>query len=117
MNPTELIAEETKIDTWTIHYTPPSGGIFNGKLTVTDQKLHFVANYNMSLKGLLEDELYIKSGSEGHLTIPKSRITKVETHKSFFHKKVIVSMDNGQNHTFNYGMLNIDKVAEAIAAK
>jgi hypothetical protein len=117
MNPSELISEEKKIDTWTINYTPPNGGLFNGKLTITDKSLHFLATYNMSLNGFLEANMYIKDGSHGHLIIPKSRIIRIETDKSFFHKKVLVTIDSGQTHTFNYGMLNIDKVVEAISSK
>jgi len=30
---------ETAIDTWTLIYTPPGGGKYDGKLTVTNQRL------------------------------------------------------------------------------
>ena len=32
-------------------------------------------------------------------------------------KKAIVTLNDGSKHVFNYGMLNIDKVVEAIKAK
>jgi hypothetical protein len=61
--------------------------------------------------------MYVKDGSYGHLIIPKNRILKIETDKTFFHKKVILTLDNGQIHTFNNGIPSIDKVVEAISTK
>jgi len=105
---------ETKIDTWTIMYEPPKGGKYNGKLLVTNQRLLYDAQFDMSMTGLFEEVLFVKVGSEGFLAIPKSRITSVETKKGFFAKRVIVSLDNGDKHTFNYGMMSVDKLAAAI---
>ena len=34
---------ETKIDTWTLLYLPPNGGKYNGKLTITNQRLLYDA--------------------------------------------------------------------------
>ena len=48
------------------------------------------------------------------MIIPKARITSVVVKKTFFAKKVLVTLDDGQTHTFNYGMMNIDPVAAAI---
>jgi hypothetical protein len=110
----ELAAGETKIDTWTILYEPPKGGKYNGKLLVTNQRLLYDAQFDMSVSGILEEALFVKWGSEGFLAIPKSRIASVETKKGFLAKRVIVVLDNGDKHTFNYGMLSIDKVLAAI---
>ena len=49
--------------------------------------------------------------------IPKDMITNVEVKKSFFKKKVMLTLDTGEVHTFDYGMLPIDKVAAAIEQK
>ena len=108
---------EKKIDTWTIIYIDPKGNRYNGKLTVTDRRLLYDAKFDMSFWGLLEESLFYKTGSEGYLTIPKSRIVKIETKKSFIKKQIIITIDNGQVHTFDYGMLNIDKIVEAIEQK
>jgi len=62
----------------------------------------------------LEEALFIKSGSEAYLVIPKNRIKSVEAEKRFFAKKVILTLDSGEKHVFNYGMLNIDPVIKAI---
>ena len=108
---------ETEIGNWTILYVPPNGGKYNGKLVVTNKRLLYDAKFDVSFSGMLEEALFVKFGSEGYITIPKERITNVDVQKSFISKKVIITLDNGQKHTFDYGMLNVDKVAEAIKQK
>jgi hypothetical protein len=105
---------ENKIDTWTIMYSPPGGGKYNGKLTVTNKRLLYDAKYDVSAKGLLSEALFAKWGSEGYLEIPKEDIKDVQVEKSFLAKKAIVTLSDGSKHTFNYGALNVDKVADAI---
>jgi hypothetical protein len=112
-----LEPNENKIDTWTVIYISPDGGKYNGKLTVTNSRLLYDAKFDVSSKGLLGEALFIKVGSEDNLVIPKDRIAKVETKKSFIKKQVILTLDNGQLHIFDYGMLNIDKLAEAITQR
>ena len=112
----ELHPEENKIDTWTILYMPPGGGKFNGKLTVTNKRLLYDAQFDVSAKGLLSEALFAKWGSEGYLEINKEDITDVQAEKSFLAKKAIITLNDGSKHVFNYGMLNIDKVVEAIKA-
>jgi hypothetical protein len=116
MNITLLPGEE-KIDTWTILYQPPKGGKFNGKLTVTTKRLLYDAKFDYSAKGLLEEFMYIKWGSEGFLEINKEDIEMVEVEKSLLSKKCIVTLKDGSRHIFNYGALNIDKCAAAIQSK
>ena len=113
-----LQPNETKIDTWTVIYNPPKGGKYNGKLLITNQRLMYDAQFDVSVAGLLDEALYVKWGSEAPvLIIPKARIAKIDVQKSFFAKKVLVTLDDGQVHTFNYGMLNIDPVAAAIGQR
>jgi len=106
--------DEKAIDTWTIMYSPPGGGKYNGKLTVTNKRLLYDAKYDVSAKGLLSEAIFMKWGSEGYLTINKADISDVQVEKSFLAKKAIVTLSDGSKHTFNYGALNVDKVAEAI---
>ena len=115
--PFTLLADESIIDTWTILYIPPGGGKYNGKLSVTNKRLLYDAKYDVSAKGLLAEAMFMKWGSEGYLTIEKADITDVQTEKSFLSKKVIVTLKDGSKHIFNYGALNVDKVAEAIKSK
>lgn len=114
--PFTLQPDETVIDTWTILYTPPGGGKYNGKLTITSKRLLYDAKYDVSAKGLLSEALFIKWGSEGYLEINKSDIKDVQAEKSFLAKKAIVTLNDDSKHTFNYGALNIDKVITAIKA-
>jgi hypothetical protein len=113
----ELLPGEATIDTWTILYIPPNGGKYNGKLTITNQRLLYDAKFDVSAKGLLSEALFIKWGSEGYLEINKSDIKDVEVQKSFLAKKAIVTLNDDSKHTFNYGALNVDKVADAIREK
>ena len=110
----ELQPNETKIDTWTILYIPPNGGKYNGKLTITNKRLLYDAKFDVSAKGLLSEALFVKWGSEGYLEINKADIKDVQVEKSFLSKKAIVTLTDNSKHIFNYGALNVDKVAEAI---
>ena len=115
--PFSLLPDETVIDTWTLLYTPPGGGKYNGKLTVTNKRLLYDAKYDVSAKGLLSEAMFIKWGSEGYLEINKTAITDVQVEKSFLAKKAILTLTDGSKHIFNYGAMNIDKVVTAINAK
>jgi len=110
----ELLPEEKIINTWTLVYTSPKGETYNGKLTVTNQRLIYDAKFDMSMRSVVEEALWFKFGSEAYIVIPKSRIQNVEAQKSFFAKKAILTLDNNERHTFNYGLLNIDPVIKAI---
>ncbi len=110
----ELGQGESIINSWTLVYTPPTGGVYNGKLTVTNKRLIYDAKFDVSAQGIVDEVLYVKSGSEAYIVIPKEKIKSVEAKKSFFSKKAILTLDNGQQHVFSYGMLNIDPVVNAI---
>jgi len=105
---------ETVIDTWTVIYSNEKGAKYNGKLTVTNKRLMYDAKFDVSARGLIEESLFVKWGSEEYIIIPKNRIRLVEVQKSFFAKKVNITLDDETQHTFNYGMLNIDPIAAAI---
>ncbi len=112
----EMQPGEAKIDTWTILYSPPGGGKYNGKLTVTNKRLLYDAKFDVSAKGLLSEALMAKWGSEGYLEIDKHDIKEVQVEKGFLAKKAIITLSDGSKHTFNYGVMNIDKVVDAIHA-
>lgn len=113
----ELRPGERVIGSWTLLYRPPYGGKYNGKLTVTDRRLLYDARFDVSFRGLVEEALFVKWGSEGTLEIDKADISKVEVHKSFLSKKALVTLTDGSVHIFDYGALNIDKAADAIRAR
>lgn len=110
----DLQPGEAAIDTWTILYQPSGGGKYSGKLTVTNRRLLYDAKFDLSAKGLLSEALFVKWGSEGYLEINKEDIKSIETEKSLFSKKAILTLTDGSRHVFNYGALNIDKVVKAI---
>ena len=116
---TEILLEPNEINlgTWTIIYISSDGTRYNGNLTVTTSRLLYDAKFDISVKGLFEESLFIKFGSIEYFTIPKKRIANVETKKNFIKKQIVITLDNGQIHTFDYGMQNIDKLSEAINQK
>jgi hypothetical protein len=109
----QLQPKETEFGKWTLNYLPPGGGRYTGPLVVTSQRLIFDAHFDTSVGGALR-ELIIVSGTHGVVSIPKSRIKGVEVAKSLMKKQVKVTLDNSDVHTFDYGMLSVDKIAEAI---
>jgi len=112
-----LQPNETEIGNWTLFYLPPNGGKYNGKLTVTNQRLCYDAQFDASFKGLVEEAVFIKWGSEGYMEIDKKDIVSVDVEKKLLSKKAIVTLSDGSKHTFDYGALNIDKCVDAINAR
>lgn len=108
----DLEAGEQELGHWTIFYVPPGGGKYNGKLTVTNQRLLYDAKFDASLGGVL-----VNATAKGGIQIDKSNIAKVEVQKSFFSKKAILTLSDGSKHIFDYGALSIDKCAAAIQAR
>jgi hypothetical protein len=108
---------ETAIDTWTLFYIPPGGGKYNGKLTVTNQRLLYDAKYEAGLVGQLASTMTVRWGSVGYLEIAKKDIQSVEVQKKLLSKKCILTLADGSKHTFDYGAMNIDKAVAAIEAR
>ncbi len=52
-----------------------------------------------------------------YISIPKNRVQKVDVVSSLLKKKIVVTLNNGEAHTFDYGMLSVQKIAEAINAR
>jgi len=104
----DLQPGETIIDTWAIYYIPPGGRSVAGKLTVTNQRLLFLPQHDDSSLSL---SVYNRKGL---LAFNKPDIRQVATQKSFLSKKVLVTMPDNSVHTFNYGVMNIDKLVAAI---
>ncbi len=113
MSDFQLESAEQELGSWTLNYLPPNGGRYTGKLMVTNQRLLFDAKFDTSATGAL-GELLIHTGSHGYLSIPKASIQNADVKSSFFKKKVIVTLQDGTSHTFDYGMLSVKKLAAAI---
>jgi hypothetical protein len=113
----DLQPNEEIINTWTVLFQPGNNK-FNGKLTVTNQRLIYEIQYDVSsLSKIYDNSRMITRGDIGTVEINKADIFDVTVEKSFFAKKVHVKTTDGNAYTFNYGMLNIDPVAEAIRKK
>jgi len=110
----DLLPDESVIDNWTLLYIPPIGGKYNGKCTITNKRIFFDTLLDYSAASSVYSFLIIESGNKGYLLIPKSSITNIEVKKSFLNKSVALTLDDGQVHTFSYGVMNIDKVVDAI---
>ncbi len=111
----DLQPSEQLIDTWTLIFLPSDGSKFNGKLAVTNKRLVYDAQFNVStLANIYANSNMISKPESNLLEISKSDITNVEVEKSFFAKKVIITVKGGHKFVFSYGMMNIDPVAEAI---
>lgn len=100
------------IDTWTLFYLPPAGGKYNGKLTVTNQRLLYDAKLDASLAGILGNHTV-----DGQLAIEKKDIQSVEVQRKLFSKRATVTLADGSRHIFDYGAMNIDKCVAAIEAR
>ena len=109
-----FMEDESIIGEWTMNYLPADGGRYTGTLAVTDKRILFDARFDTSFRGLMDESMFVKHGSEGYISIPKDRIDNVETAKQGLQKNVVVTLDNGQTHIFNYGIMKVDKIAEAI---
>lgn len=108
---------ENLIDTWTVIFLPNNTVKYNGKLSVTNQRLVYEMLYNISsIQDVIDSSYLAEDGENAQLEIPKADIINVEVEKSFFQKKVIVTVKGGTKFTFSYGMMNVDPIAAAIKA-
>ena len=87
------------IDTWTINYRPEGGGRIAGSLTVTDVDVQF------SAVDLDED-----------IVLPRSDIADVQAAKRRLMKQAVVTMKDGQRHVFEYGLLSVGPIVDAISS-
>ncbi len=124
---------ENLIGSWTLNMIPlnEKGARFTGKLFVSDKKLYFESQFDTSLKGtvnsliasvgaasgnsLLVSQEIIKQWEDlGVLIIPKSEIKEITEKSSFLKKTVTVTLTDGIKYKFDYGMLSVKKIIEAI---
>ena len=118
-------------ETWTINFEPEQGGRVTGKLTVDHEHVSFVALYDSSNATILKSVagalgsfaatgghgVYLSdTDSELEFRLPKSEIESTATAKKMLAKRVIITMKSGQKFVFNYGMLSVDKLADAIGS-
>ena len=114
MSKTALQPGETAIDTWSIFYIPPEGKKFNGKLVVTNKRLIYRTLYDAAYNPASYRVAFDKEDKDTVFFINKADIARVDIQKSFLAKKAIVTLADGSRHEFNYGVLSVDKLVDAI---
>jgi hypothetical protein len=105
---TELNPDEEVVDTWTMNLRPGVGGMFAGKLHVTNQRVVFEPQYNMS--GFQQVMYGPKGGGYPALVIDYADVKELLVKRSFLSKRVVFQMESGESHVFDYGMLSVDKL-------
>jgi len=111
-----LAEDEKDLGGWTVNYRPPGGGRYSGKLVVTDRRLLFDARFDTSLTGAWK-ELIVFEGGHGYLEIAKASMRSVEVRSGVLGRRVVVILNDGSEHTFDYGLLSMKKIASAIEAR
>ena len=63
---------------------------------------------------LVSQEIMNQWQDNGYITIPKSEIKDVVEKKTFFKKTATITLTDESKYVFDYGMLPVTKIAEAI---
>ncbi len=112
MNTKEFI-----INIWSLIYSNKNGAKYSGKLTVTNKRLLYDAPFDGKSKELIDTSLLQNWNEKQYLIIDKERIQAIRFEKKVLANKAIITLDNGSEHIFNYGILNIFPIIEAIQTK
>jgi hypothetical protein len=122
---------EKIIDTWTLHCIPFESSKFLGKLHVTQDNLYFDAQFDSSVKGLINSvatSVVVGSGhalivsskivedweSKGYMFIDKKSIKNITEKSSFLKKTIILTLEDDSVVIFDYGMMGVKKIIKAI---
>ena len=116
-------------ETWTLNHLPPEGGRFTGKLAVNEVGLRFETLYESSNKTIVKAifvDVATFAAAGGHtvyrysnddeatVELPAAEISAVKAAKKGMMKRAVVTMDNGEEFVFDYGMLSVKKLVAAI---
>jgi len=118
-----------ELGNWAVNYLPDEGGRYTGKLNLTDEKLTFVSLYESGNKTIVK-AIFLDVGSfaaagghtvyrysnddEARVELPVNEITGVKATKRGLLKQAVVTMQGGEEFVFDYGMLSVKKIVEAI---
>jgi hypothetical protein len=113
----DLEPGEQEFGHWTIHYLPPTGGKYAGKLAVTDRRVLYEplkAGF-CSAKGvagmLTARTLVGRNYWDGEsLSIPRADVRSVEKRRTRGMKQVVVTLTDGQEFVFDNGLMSVDKL-------
>ena len=116
---------------WTINYIPAEGGRYTGKLEVGADGLRFESLYESSNKTVIKAiflDVSTFAAAGGHtvyrysndetaiVELPSDEISAVKGTKKGFMKRAVVTMSNGEEFVFDYGMLSVKNLVAAVAA-
>jgi hypothetical protein len=116
-------------DTWKINYLPTEGGRYTGELAVSDDGVRFETLYESSNKTIVKaifldvasftaaggHTVYRHSNDEtATVELPASEITGVKATKSRLMKQAVITMNNGEDFVFDYGLLSVKNLVAAI---
>jgi hypothetical protein len=119
----DLEPGEQELGHWTIHYLPPTGGKYAGKLLVTDRRVLYeplkagpFPRQDLSAKGLVGSLTVRTVVGQNHwdgasLSIPRAEVQAVEKRRTRGMKQVVVTLADGQEFVFDNGLMSVDKLA------
>jgi hypothetical protein len=121
----DLLPGETAAGSWNINYFLPTGQVWMGKCTITDQRVVYhitmdaVAFQRATNSIAMFGGSAVTVGKNSWIMIPRSEVTHVEVKKRFMHNRFVLRLANGQLHTFGGGFFggDIDKIVGAIDLK
>ena len=114
---------------WTINYLPADGGRLTGKLKVADDEVRFTTLYDSSNKEIIKGiagSLGTFAASGGHaayvhntdtefeVVLPRAEIASAVAAKKGMMKRALITMNDGSEFLFDYGMLSTKKLVAAI---
>lgn len=116
-------------DEWTINYLPAGGGRLTGKLKVENEEVRFTTLYDSSNKEILKGiagSVGSFAASGGHVAyvhntdtefevvLPRAEIASAVAAKKGMMKRVLITMSDGTEFLFDYGMLSTKKLVAAL---
>lgn len=121
----DLEPGEQKVGKWTINYLPPTGGKFVGKMLITDRRILFAPlnpKHDNSLATAIDDFPVdgVRGGGKrirwdgGSLSISRADVQSIQKRRSGLMKQVVVTLADGQEFVFDYGVLSVDKLAATL---
>lgn len=117
LNKVTLATDEIEIDSWDLYYTFSDGNNFFGTITITNKRIFFETKTEGAFQAMLAASPIFTNHTPGYVILSKKRIKHIETEKSLFCKKAIITLDNGEKHILDRKMMAIDKIVEALKKK
>jgi hypothetical protein len=117
------------LGSWTINYLPGDKQRFTGTLEVREDRLYFDTIYESSNRTIVKAiflDVTTFAAAGGHtvyrysnddkaiVDLPVEDIASVDAAKKGMMKRVVITMKNGEEFVFDYGMLSVKKLVATI---